>query len=112
LGNYDPLTEMTTGQIEKATKFLVNGKVRIEAATVYEVEGETGNYVVTIFPEESKLHHTCTCPRIGTCSHIAAAMLFDKELHKVIDEKLGVDKKKRAKTSKPRAKKRHLKTVD
>jgi uncharacterized Zn finger protein len=104
---------MTTGQIDKATKFLVNGKVHIQSATVYEVEGETGNYVVTIFPEDSNLHHSCTCPRIGTCSHIAAAMLFDRELHKRIDENLGLaGKKKKPKGSKSKAKKRHLKPVD
>lgn len=106
MGNFDPMVELTNGQIDKATKFLASGSVGIVQAKVYEVIGETGTYLVTVFPEDDPNYtHTCTCPRIGTCSHIYAAMLFDKELDKAVAKAMKkmdpTDKKVR----------RHLKAV-
>lgn len=111
MGNFDPYNgPQTKGQIEKATKFLTTGRVHIQAATVYEVEGDSGMYIVVIFPEDSKINHSCTCPRIGTCSHISAAMLFDQKLHEAIDENIEKHNARLARQEKRI--KRHLKAVE
>lgn len=67
----------TAAVFGKARRLRDEGRVReLTAARVFEVEGDSGTYLVTLASEGG---WSCTCRAHGGCSHFAAAVLEASE---------------------------------
>lgn len=67
--------------LDKAIRLRESGKVvEIPQTRVFEVEGDTGIYRVTVYPSKSGQAADCTCLAHGPCSHVLAVALQMKDV--------------------------------
>ena len=66
------------GIIAKADRLIAQKRIcELPAARAYEVEGDTGIYIVTV--ARGGEIRTCNCPAREDCSHVAAALRLELE---------------------------------
>lgn len=79
---------VTAPIIRKAARLVVDGRVQARGcAAIFRVQGDSDTYTVAVGDD----WHSCSCPAVGVCSHILAAMyLYDDAVNAPVVEPVSI----------------------